>query len=172
MTVLYVLLREWKLAVIGILSVLLLATGVYTSGLKLDNQKLQTSFSTYVRNVEEAKLKQEVEEAEKALEVTRQFHEIEVKHNAQITKLAANLTAANNAKHSMSVSLANAEARIKTDEADKVRAYSLELSNVFRECNATQLELGKTLDEHRINAESIKEKYNTLVDYVNNNYNK
>lgn len=166
------MLKEWKLILIGILSILLLSAGIYISALKDDKQQVQLKFDNYVKTIEEVRLKQEIEEAEKALEVTRQLHDIEVKHNAQITKLAANLADANNAKHSLSISLANAETRIKTVESEKVRAYALELSNVFRECNATQLEMGKTIDEHRIDAESVKEKYNTLVDYVNNNYNK
>ena len=171
-TTLKIVLQQWKLMLIGLLLFMWILACVCISQLKHDKVVIQNKFESYVQEVQKKELQNKLEQTEKALETSQTLIQIEVKHNAEIKQIASDLVNANSAVNSLSESLADANTRAVKAETGQVRAYASELSNILTECNGRYIQVAEKADEHRANEAAVKEKYNALVDLVNNNYNK
>lgn len=161
------ILKYWKFLLFGTLVALLLGASMYITELRNDKAKLQQKFNTYEQQVREANLTQQVEQARKDLETSQKLITIEVQHNEQVKKLHTDLANANSATRSLSEQLANAKTRIEKASLDEVKAYSVVLTDTFRDCTGAYTEMAARVDEYKLNASKVTDQYNTLVDYLN-----
>lgn len=166
MTTLYIVLKEWKLLLIAFLSLLLVCSGLNVVKQEGQYKALEHKHAMYVQQVKAAETEAQLKQTQKDLAVSEQFRQIEVKHNEQVQKLTADISNASLATNRLSKQLTSAEDRIKQGNADEVRAYSLVLSKSFSDCTGRYADVAGQLDKTEANAASTVEKYNSLIDML------
>ena len=93
-------------------------------GLKIDKLELVAEHQDYVNSVKEQNLLNEQKRKEQELEVANKQIEIERKYNEKITKLQNDIATANSSNRSLSEQLTKANSRISKAPVEQVRSYS------------------------------------------------
>ena len=124
MPFLLLILKEWKVSLIVLLSSLLLISLIFTGSLNRSKDKIEYEFKEYRAYVEKQNLINSNKQKQQELEAANNQVEIERKYNEKITKLQNDITAVNSSNRSLSEQLTKAKSRISTAPVEQVRSYS------------------------------------------------
>ena len=157
----------WKYK--ALVAILLLITYVFIlradiSSLKIDKLELIAKHQDYVNSVKEQNLLNEQKRKEQELEVANKQIEIERKYNEKITKLQNDIAAVNSSNRSLSEQLTKAKSRISTAPVEQVRSYSVTTTELLRDCSNEYTEMAKLAEQHKLAETRAVDTYNSLVD--------
>ena len=153
----------------ALVAILLLITYVFIlradiSSLKIDKLELIAKHQDYIKSVEEQNLLNEQKRKEQELEVANKQIEIERKYNEKITKLQNDIAAARSSANSLSKQLADNTVKMSTASKAEVNTYNKSLSIVLEDSTRKYLEMAREADTKRLAEERCVGLYNSLVD--------
>ena len=167
MPFLLLILKEWKISLIVLLSSLLLISLIFIGNLNRSKDKIEYEFKEYKAYVEKQNLINSNKQKQQELEAANKQVEIERKYNEKITKLQNDIAAANSSNRSLSEQLTKANTRIPTASVEQVRSYSSTTTELLRDCSNEYTEMAKQAQQHRLAETRAVETYNSLVDILN-----
>lgn len=153
----------------ALVAILLLITYVFIlradiDSLKIDKLELIAKHQDYVNSVKEQNLLNEQKRKEQELEVANKQIEIERKYNEKITKLQNDIANANSSNRSLSEQLTKANSRIAKAPVEQVRSYSSTTTELLRDCSNEYTEMAERAEQHRLAETRAVDTYNSLVD--------
>lgn len=167
MPFLLLILKEWKVSLIVLLSSLLLISLIFVGNLNRSKDKIEYEFKEYKAYVEKQNLINSNKQKQQELEATNKQVEIERKYNEKITKLQNDIATINSSNRSLSEQLTKAKSRISTAPIEQVRSYSSTATELLRDCSIKYTEMGGLAEQHRLAETRAVETYNSLVDVLN-----
>ena len=173
MTFILLVLKEWKVSLIVLLSTLLLISIICISQLQNAKDKVKSEFANYITTVEKQNLININKQKQKEVDVLNKQQKIEVLHAKEIKKLQADVVSANDELNSLSKQLTKAKQHINTAPIDQVRSYSSTATELLETCSSRVIYYATKADEHRANETRAIDTYNSLIDTYNthNTYN-
>lgn len=173
MTFILLVLKEWKVSLIVLLSTLLLISIIRISQLQNAKDKVKNEFANYITTVEKQNLININKQKQKEVEVLTKQQKIEVSHAKEIKKLQADVVSANDELNSLSKQLTKAKQHINTAPIDQVRSYSSTTTELLETCSSRVIYYASKADEHAANEKYTIDTYNSLIDTYNtyNTYN-
>ena len=169
MPFLLLILKEWKVSLIVLLSSLLLISFIFTGNINRSKDKIEYEFKEYKAYVEKQNLINSNKQKQLELEATNKQVEIERKYNEKITKLQNDIATINSSNRSLSEQLTKAKSRVTTAPIEQVRSYSSTTTELLRDCSIKYTEMAGIADQHRLAETRAVETYNSLVDVLNKN---
>lgn len=169
MTFILLVLKEWKLSLVAVLSTLLAISVIFGLHSSSEKAQVEAEFKTYTQEIEHQNLLAANMQKQREVKLLAKQNEIEVLHNAEIKKLQTDVANATAASHSLSEQLTKAKSRIPTADITATRVYAQTVTELFRNCTAEYTEMGIRADEHRVNEDRAIDLYNSLVDELNHN---
>ena len=167
MPFLLLILKEWKVSLIALLSTLLLISITCISQLQNAKDKVKNEFDNYITTVEKQSLININKQKQKELEVLEKQKQIEVQHNEQIKNLSNDVANARDSAYSLSKQLTNNASKLSKLTEEQNRAYTTTLSELFEDSTTKYREVSEIADEHRLAEERCVGLYNALVDSEN-----
>lgn len=167
MPFLLLILKEWKISLIVLLSSLLLISFIFIGNLNRSKDKIEYEFKEYRAYVEKQNLINSNKQKQQELEVANKQIEIERKYNEKITKLQNDIATANSSNRSLSEQLTKAKSRISKAPVEQVRSYSSTATELLRDCSNRYTEMARLAQQHRLAETRAVETYNSLVDILN-----
>ena len=167
MTFILLVLKEWKVSLIVLLSTLLLISIICISQLQNAKDKVKNEFDNYITTVEKQNLINQNKQKQKEIEILTKQKEVEVNYNEQIKALSNDVAVARNSANSLSKQLADNTIKLSTASKTEVRAYTTTLSELFEDSTTKYREVSEIADEHRLAEERCVGLYNALVDADN-----
>ena len=164
MTFILLVLKEWKVSLIVLLSTLLLISIICISQLQNTKDKVQNDFDNYITTVEKQNLINQNKQKQKELEILEKQKEVEVNYAKQVKKLQSDLTNANTTNNSLLNTLSTIKSRVPTATDSEVRAYSETATELLGKCETGKLFYAQRADEHAYAEERAVSLYNALVD--------
>ena len=164
MPFLLLILKEWKVSLIVLLSSLLLISLIFTGSLNRSKDKIEYEFKEYRAYVEKQTLINSNKQKQQELEAANKQVEIERKYNEKITKLQNDIAAVNSSNRSLSEQLTKANARISKAPVEQVRSYSSTATELLRDCSNEYTEMAERAEQHRLAETRAVDTYNSLVD--------
>lgn len=168
MTFILLVLKEWKVSLIVLLSTLLLISIICISQLQNAKDKVKNEFDNYMTTVEKQNLININKQKQKELETLEKQKQIEVQHNEQIKNLSNDVANARNSANSLSKQLTNNASKLSKLTEEQNRAYTTTLSELFEDSTTKYREVSEIADEHRLAEARCVGLYNALVDDVDN----
>ena len=166
MTFILLVLKEWKVSLIVLLSTLLLISIICISQLQNAKDKVKNEFANYITTVEKQNLINQNKQKQKEIEILEKQQKIEVNYNEQIKNLSNDVANARDSAYSLSKQLTNNASKLSKLTEEQNRAYTTTLSELFSESIEEYREMGSRADEHRLAEERCVGLYNALVDGV------
>ena len=166
MPFLLLILKEWKVSLIVLLSTLLLISIICISQLQNAKDKVKNEFANYIATVEKQNLINQNKQKQKELEILEKQKQIEVQHNEQIKNLSNDVANARDSAYSLQQKLNTNSSKFNTLTHNQAVAYNNTISKLFSESIEEYREMGSRADEHRLAEERCIGLYNTLVDGV------
>ena len=166
MTFILLVLKEWKVSLIVLLSTLLLISIICISQLQNAKDKVKNEFDNYITTVEKQNLINQNKQKQKELEILEKQKEVEVNYAKQVKKLQSDLTNANTTNNSLLNTLSTIKSRVPTATDSEVRAYSETATELLGKCETGKLFYAQRADEHAYAEERAVSLYNALVDGV------
>lgn len=164
MPFLLLILKEWKISLIVLLSSLLLISLIFIGNLNRSKDKIEYEFKEYKAYVEKQNLINSNKQKQLELEVANKQVEIERKYNEKITKLQNDIATVNSSNRSLSEQLTKANSRISKAPVEQVRSYSSTTTELLRDCSNEYREMAKHAQQHRLAETRAVDTYNSLVD--------
>ena len=157
----------WKHKALVVILLLIAYIDVLKSdvrGLKINKLELIAKHQDYINSVKEQNLLNEQKRKEQELEIANKQIEIERKYNEKITKLQNDIAAVNSSNRSLSEQLTKAKSRISTAPVEQVRSYSSTATELLRDCSNEYREMAAIAEQHRLAETRAVDTYNSLVD--------
>lgn len=167
MPFLLLILKEWKVSLIVLLSTLLLISIICISQLQNAKDKVKNEFANYIATVEKQNLINQNKQKQKELEILTKQKEVEVKYNEQIKALSNDVIIARNSANSLSKQLTNNASKLSTASKAEINTYNESLSIILEDSTRKYLDMAGEADAKRLAEERCVGLYNALVD-VNN----
>ena len=164
MTFILLVLKEWKVSLIVLLSTLLLISIICISQLQNAKDKVKNEFDNYITTVEKQNLININKQQQKELEILEKQKQIEVQHNEQIKNLSNDVANARDSAYSLQQKLNSNASKFNTLTHNQAVAYNNTISKLFSESIEEYREMGSRADEHRLAEERCIGLYNALVD--------
>ena len=168
MTFILLVLKEWKVSLIVLLSSILLISIICISQLQNVKDKVKNEFDNYITTVEKQNLINVNIQKQKEVEVLNKQQKIEVLHAKEIKKLQADVVSANDELNSLSKQLTNNASKLSKLTEEQNRAYTTTLSELFEDSTTTYLDMAGEADAKRLAEERCVGLYNALVDDYSN----
>ena len=168
MTFILLVLKEWKVSLIVLLSTLLLISIICISQIQNTKDKVKNDFDNYITTVEKQNLINQNKQKQKELEILEKQKEVEVNYAKQVKKLQSDLTNANTTNNSLLNTLSTIKSRVSTATDSEVRAYSETATELLGKCETGKLFYAQRADEHAYAEERAVSLYNALVDGADN----
>ena len=167
MTFILLVLKEWKVSLIVLLSTLLLISIICISQLQNAKDKVKNEFDNYITTVEKQNLININKQQQKELEILEKQKQIEVQHNEQIKNLSNDVANARDSAYSLQQKLNTNSSKFNTLTKEQANTYNNTISKLFSESIEEYREMGSRADEHRLAEERCVGLYNALVDVDN-----
>ena len=167
MPFLLLILKEWKVSLIVLLSSTLLISIICISQLQNAKDKVKNEFDNYITTVEKQNLINQNKQKQKEIEILTKQKEVEVKYNEQIKNLSNDVAVARNSAYSLQQKLNTNSSKFNTLTKEQAVAYNNTISKLFSESIEEYREMGSRADEHRLAEERCIGLYNALVDVDN-----
>ena len=167
MTFILLVLKEWKVSLIVLLSTLLLISIICISQIQNAKDKVKNEFDNYITTVEKQNLINQNKQKQKELEILEKQKQIEVQHNEQIKNLSNDVANARDSAYSLQQKLNSNTSKFNTLTHNQAVAYNNTISKLFSESIEEYREMGSRADEHRLAEERCIGLYNSLVDENN-----
>ena len=167
MPFLLLILKEWKVSLITLLSTSLLISIICISQLQNAKGKVKNEFDNYITTVEKQNLINQNKQKQKELEILEKQKEVEVNYNEQIKALSNDVAVARNSANSLQQKLNSNASKFNTLTHNQAVAYNNTISKLFSESIEEYREMGSRADEHRLAEERCIGLYNALVDADN-----
>ena len=164
MTFILLVLKEWKVSLIVLLSTLLLISIICISQLQNAKDKVKNEFDNYITTVEKQNLINQNKQKERELEIANKQRETEVKYVKQIKELQTDVANTNASNRSLQQQLTKAKSRISEAPVGEVRAYASTTTELLETCSARLEYYGTKAQEHREAEVRAVELYNNVVD--------
>lgn len=164
MPFLLLILKEWKVSLIVLLSTLLLISIICISQLQNTKDKVKNEFDNYITTVEKQNLININKQKERELEIANKQRETEVKYVKQIKELQTDVANTNASNRSLQQQLTKAKSRISEAPVGEVRAYASTTTELLETCSARLEYYGTKAQEHREAEVRAVELYNNVVD--------
>ena len=164
MPFLLLILKEWKVSLIVLLSTLLLISIICISQLQNAKDKVKNEFDNYITTVEKQNLININKQKERELEIANKQRETEVKYVKQIKELQTDVANTNASNRSLQQQLTKAKSRISEAPVGEVRAYASTTTELLETCSARLEYYGTKAQEHREAEVRAVELYNNVVD--------
>ena len=164
MTFILLVLKEWKVSLIVLLSTLLLISIICISQLQNTKDKVKNEFDNYITTVEKQNLININKQKERELEIANKQRETEVKYVKQIKELQTDVANTNASNRSLQQQLTKAKSRISEAPVGEVRAYASTTTELLETCSARLEYYGTKAQEHREAEVRAVELYNNVVD--------
>ena len=164
MPFLLLVLKEWKVSLIVLLSSLLLISLIFTGSLNRSKDKIEYEFKEYKAYIEKQNLINSNKQKQQELEAANNQVEIERKYNEKITKLQNDITAVNSSNRSLSEQLTSNTEKLSRVTKDQADAYTKSLTELSVNCTTRYTEMGEIAQKHRLAEERAVGMYNALVD--------
>ena len=168
MPFLLLILKEWKVSLIVLLSTLLLISIICISQLQNAKDKVKNEFDNYITTVEKQNLINQNKQKQKEVEVLNKQQKIEVNYNEQIKALSNDVIIARNSANSLSKQLTNNASKLSKLTEEQNRAYTTTLSELFEDSTTKYLDMAGEADAKRLAEERCVGLYNALVDDYSN----
>ena len=168
MTFILLVLKEWKVSLIVLLSTLLLTSIICISQLQNAKDKVKNEFDNYITTVEKQNLINQNKQKQKEIEILTKQKEVEVNYNEQIKALSNDVAVARNSANSLSKQLTNNASKLSKLTEEQNRAYTTTLSELFEYSTRKYREVSEIADEHRLAEERCVGLYNALIDDTDN----
>lgn len=156
--------RHKALSAILLLTVYISVLRADINSLKIDKLDLIAKHQDYVASVKEQNILNEQKRKEQELEVANKQIEIERKYNEKITKLQNDIADVNSSNRSLSEQLTKAKSRISEAPVSEVRTYASTTTELLETCSARLEYYGTKAQEHREAEVRAVELYNNVVD--------
>ena len=166
MPFLLLILKEWKVSLIVLLSTLLLISIICISQLQNAKDKVKNEFANYITTVEKQNLINQNKQKQKEIEILTKQKEVEVKYNEQIKALSNDVAIARNSANSLSKQLADNTVKLSTASKAEVNTYNESLSIILEDSTRKYLDMAGEADAKRLAEERCVGLYNALVDVV------
>ena len=167
MPFLLLILKEWKVSLIVLLSTLLLISIICISQLQNAKDKVKNEFDNYITTVEKQNLINQNKQKQKEIEILEKQKQIEVQHNEQIKNLSNDVANARDSAYSLSKQLTNNASKLSKLTEEQNRAYTTTLSELFEDSTTKYLDMAGEADAKRLAEERCVGLYNSLVDENN-----
>ena len=164
MPFLLLILKEWKVSLIVLLSTLLLISIICISQLQYTKDKVKNEFDNYITTVEKQNLININKQKDRELEIANKQRETEVKYVKQIKELQTDVANTNASNRSLQQQLTKAKSRISEAPVGEVRAYASTTTELLETCSARLEYYGTKAQEHREAEVRAVELYNNVVD--------
>ena len=164
MPFLLLILKEWKVSLIVLLSTLLLISIICISQIQNTKDKVKNDFDNYITTVEKQNLININKQKERELEIANKQRETEVKYVKQIKELQTDVANTNASNRSLQQQLTKAKSRISEAPVGEVRAYASTTTELLETCSARLEYYGTKAQEHREAEVRAVELYNNVVD--------
>ena len=164
MPFLLLILKEWKVSLIVLLSTLLLISIICISQLQNTKDKVKNEFANYITTVEKQNLINQNKQKDRELEIANKQRETEVKYVKQIKELQTDVANTNASNRSLQQQLTKAKSRISEAPVGEVRAYASTTTELLETCSARLEYYGTKAQEHREAEVRAVELYNNVVD--------
>ena len=164
MTFILLVLKEWKVSLIVLLSTLLLISIICISQLQNAKDKVKNEFDNYITTVEKQNLINQNKQKERELEIANKQRETEVKYVKQIKELQTDVANTNASNRSLQQQLTKTKSRISEAPVGEVRAYASTTTELLETCSARLEYYGTKAQEHREAEVRAVELYNNVVD--------
>ena len=164
MPFLLLILKEWKISLIVLLSSLLLISLIFIGNLNRSKDKIEYEFKEYKAYVDKQNLINSNKQKQQELEAANKQVEVERKYNEKITKLQNDIAAVNSSNRSLSEQLTKAKSRVSTAPVEQVRTYASTATELLETCSARLEYYGTKAQEHREAEVRAVDTYNSLVD--------
>ena len=164
MPFLLLILKEWKVSLIALLSILLLTSIICISQIQNAKDKVKNEFDNYITTVEKQNLININKQKERELEIANKQRETEVKYVKQIKELQTDVANTNASNRSLQQQLTKAKSRISEALVGEVRAYASTTTELLETCSARLEYYGTKAQEHREAEVRAVELYNNVVD--------
>lgn len=168
MTFILLVLKEWKVSLIVLLSTLLLISIICISQLQNAKDKVKNEFDNYITTIEKQNLININKQKQKEVEVLTKQQKIEVLHAKEIKKLQADVVSANDELNSLSKQLTNNASKLSKLTEEQNRAYTTTLSELFEDSTTKYLDMARIADDHRLAEQRCVGLYNALIDDTDN----
>ena len=166
MTFILLVLKEWKVSLIVLLSTLLLISIICISQLQNAKDKVKNEFDNYITTVEKQNLININKQKQKEVEVLTKQKEVEQNYANQVKKLNNNLIDANATNSRLLNTIETAKSRVSTAPDSEVRDYSKTVTELLGKCETRKLYYATRADEHANAEERAVDLYNSSVDSV------
>ena len=167
MPFLLLILKEWKVSLIVLLSTLLLISIICISQIQNAKDKVKNEFDNYITTVEKQNLINQNKQKQKEIEILTKQKEVEVKYNEQIKALSDDVIIARNSANSLSKQLADNAIKLSTASKAEVSTYNKSISVVLEDSARKYLDMAGEADAKRLAEERCVGLYNSLVDVDN-----
>ena len=167
MPFLLLILKEWKVSLIVLLSTLLLISIICISQIQNAKDKVKNEFDNYITTVEKQNLINQNKQKQKEIEILTKQKEVEVKYNEQIKALSNDVIIARNSANSLSKQLADNAIKLSTASKAEVSTYNKSISVVLEDSARKYLDMAGEADAKRLAEERCVGLYNSLVDVDN-----
>ena len=164
MTFILLVLKEWKVSLIVLLSTLLLISIICISQIQNAKDKVKNEFDNYITTVEKQNLININKQKDRELEIANKQRETEVKYVKQIKELQTDVANTNASNRSLQQQLTKAKSRISEAPVGEVRAYASTTTELLETCSARLEYYGTKAQEHREAEVRAVELYNNVVD--------
>lgn len=164
MSFLLLILKEWKVSLIVLLSALLLISIICISQLQNAKDKVKNEFDNYITTIEKQNLININKQKDRELEIADKQRETEVKYVKQIKELQTDVANTNASNRSLQQQLTKAKSRISEAPVGEVRAYASTTTELLETCSARLEYYGTKAQEHREAEVRAVELYNNVVD--------
>lgn len=164
MTFILLVLKEWKVSLIVLLSTLLLISIICISQIQNAKDKVKNEFDNYITTVEKQNLININKQKQKKLEILEKQKQIEVQHNEQIKNLSNDVANARDSTYSLQQKLNTNSSKFNTLTKEQANTYNNTISNILSNSLTEYQGMARIADEHRLAEERCIGLYNALVD--------
>ncbi len=168
MTFILLVLKEWKVSLIVLLSTLLLISIICISQLQNAKDKVKNEFANYITTVEKQNLINQNKQKQKEVEVLTKQQKIEVQHNEQIKNLSNDVANARDSTYSLQQKLNTNSSKFNTLTKEQANTYNNTISNILSNSLTEYQGMAKIADDHRLAEQRCIGLYNTLIDDTDN----
>ena len=124
MTFILLVLKEWKVSLIVLLSTLLLISIICISQIQNAKDKVKNEFDNYITTVEKQNLININKQKERELEILEKQKQIEVQHNEQIKNLSNDVANARDSANSLQQKLNTNSSKFNTLTIEQANTYN------------------------------------------------
>lgn len=168
MTFILLVLKEWKVSLIVLLSALLLISIICITQLQNAKDKVKNEFDNYIDTVEKQNLINQNKQKQKEVEVLNKQQKIEVQHNEQIKNLSNDVANARDSAYSLQQKLNTNSSKFNTLTKEQANTYNNTISNILSNSLTEYQGMARIADEHRLAEQRCIGLYNALIDDTDN----